>query len=33
MKGDLVEEKERETKRRLGAKRLRGMKPERTSGA
>lgn len=33
MKGDLVEERGREAKRRLGARRLRGMKSERTSGA
>lgn len=33
MKEDLVEEKGREAKRRLGVRRLRGMKSERTSGA
>lgn len=33
MKEDLVEEKGHEAKRRLGARRLMGMKPERMSGA
>lgn len=33
MKGDLAEEKGREAKMRLGARRLRGMKPGRTTGA
>ena len=33
MKGDLVEEKGREAKMRLGARRLRGMKLGRTTGA
>lgn len=33
MKEDLVEGKGREAKRRLGARRLKGMKSERTSGA
>lgn len=33
MKKDLVEEKGHEAKRRPGARRLMGMKPERMSGA
>lgn len=33
MKEDLVEEKGYEAKRRLGARRLMGVKPERRSGA